>query len=80
MPTLGFWSLLLLFLCAAAWTIAAVAIGGFCFLWAAHVGRTGAHPLPKAPAISFLRRKPADDDDGPGDNNGRAKRHVGIGP
>lgn len=75
-------SLTLLFLCAAAWTVLAAACGGFFALWAAHVGKTGAHPLPKMPAITLFRRpKPAEDDDDDATSNGRARPGRGsIGP
>ncbi len=77
MPVLGFWSLLSLFLCAAAWTVIAAACGGFMVLWAAHVGRTNCHPLPRLPRITLFRRKPVDEDEDDEPAPPRATTRVG---
>ncbi len=57
---------LLLFLCAAGWTLFAATAGGFFALWSAHVAKTGQSPLPKSPKITvFGRKAPVEDEELP---------------
>lgn len=73
------WAFIGLFCAASALCLGSAAAGGLFALWCVHVGRTGAHPLPKLPRIAIFgpKRVTDDDEDEPATNGQPAGRRVG---
>jgi hypothetical protein len=59
-----------LFLCGAALSLFSAMAGAFLALWAMHVGRAGAYPLPRFPVVRLFGKRPS----GEPEENGQAER------